>query len=133
MQTTRRQIELIATSFWDEWRRLRHHILAALEHAGGTHTEDDVLDLLRADQAQFWPAANSAMVTEIVGYPQGSHCRIWLAGGEYDELRALERDMVIPWASSVGCRRIELVGRKGWARRLTDYNEVARVLAKEIT
>ena len=133
MQATRRQIEPIATSFWDEWRRLRHHILAALEHAGGTHSEDDVLDLLRADQAQFWPAANSAMVTEIVGYPQGSHCRIWLAGGEYDELRALERDMVIPWASSVGCRRIELVGRKGWARRLTDYNEVARVLAKEIT
>ena len=119
-------------SFWDEWRRLRHHILAALEHAGGTHSEDDVLDLLRADQAQFWPAANSAMVTEIVGYPQGSHCRIWLAGGEYDELRALERDMVIPWASSMGCRRIELVGRKGWARRLNDYQEVARVLAKEI-
>jgi len=132
MQTTRRQIEPFATSFWDEWRRLRHHILAALEHAGGTHSEDDVLDLLRAGQAQFWPAANSAMVTEIVGYPQGSHCRIWLAGGEYDELRALERDMVIPWASSVGCRRIELVGRKGWARRLNDYQEVARVLAKEI-
>ncbi|MBT7943453.1 MAG: hypothetical protein HN719_08870 [Alphaproteobacteria bacterium] len=132
MQTTARQIEPIATSFWAEWRRLRHHILAALEHAGGTHSEDDVLDLLRAGQAQFWPAANSAMVTEIVGYPQGSHCRIWLAGGEYDELRALERDMVIPWASSMGCRRIELVGRKGWARRLTDYNEVARVLAKEI-
>ena len=132
MQTTARQIEPIATSFWAEWRRLRHHILAALEHAGGTHSEDDVLDLLRADQAQFWPAANSAMVTEIVGYPQRSHCRIWLAGGEYDELRALERDMVIPWASSVGCRRIELVGRKGWARRLNDYQEVARVLAKEI-
>ena len=132
MQTTARQIEPIATLFWAEWRRLRHHILAALEHAGGTHTEDDVLDLLRADQAQFWPADNSAMVTEIVGYPNGSHCRIWLAGGEYDELRALERDMVIPWASSVGCRRIELVGRKGWARRLNDYQEVARVLAKEI-
>ena len=133
MQTTARQIEPTATLFWAEWRRLRHHILAALEHAGGTHTEDDVLDLLRADQAQFWPADNSAMVTEIVGYPNGNHCRIWLAGGEYDELRALERDMVIPWASSMGCRRIELVGRKGWARRLTDYNEVARVLAKEIT
>ena len=132
MQTTARQIEPIATSFWAEWRRLRHHILAALEHAGGTHSEDDVLDLLRADQAQFWPADNSAMVTEIVGYPNGNHCRIWLAGGEYDELRALERDMVIPWASSMGCRRIELVGRKGWARRLNDYQEVARVLAKEI-
>ncbi len=119
-------------SFWAEWRRLRHHILAALEHAGGTHSEDDVLDLLRADQAQFWPAANSAMVTELVEYPNGRHCRIWLAGGEYDELRALERDMVIPWASSMGCRRIELVGRKGWARRLNDYQEVARVMAKEI-
>ncbi len=132
MQATARQIEPIATLFWAEWRRLRHHILAALEHAGGTHSEDDVLDLLRADQAQFWPADNSAMVTEIVGYPNGNHCRIWLAGGEYDELRALERDMVIPWATSMGCRRIELVGRKGWARRLNDYQEVARVLAKEI-
>ena len=111
---------------------MRHHILAALEHAGGTHTEHDILDLLRNDQAQFWPAENSAMITEIVGYPNGSHCRIWLAGGEYDELRGLERDRVIPWARSRGCRRIELVGRKGWARRLKDYDEVAVVLAKEI-
>ena len=132
MQTTARQIERTATSFWDEWRRLRHHILAALEHAGGTHTAHDILDLLRNDQAQFWPAENSAMITEIVGYPNGSHCRIWLAGGEYDELRGLERDRVIPWARSRGCRRIELVGRKGWARRLKDYDEVAVVLAKEI-
>ena len=132
MQTTARQIERTATAFWDEWRRLRHHILAALEHAGDTHTEHDILDLLRNDQAQFWPADNSAMVTEIVGYPNGSHCRIWLAGGEYDELRELERDKLIPWARQQGCRRIELVGRKGWARRLKDYDEVAVVLAKEI-
>ena len=132
MQTTARQIERTATAFWDEWRRLRHHILAALEHAGDTHTEHDILDLLRNDQAQFWPAENSAMVTEIVGYPNGSHCRIWLAGGEYDELRELERDRLIPWARQRGCRRIELVGRKGWARRLKDYKEVAVVMAKEI-
>jgi len=132
MQTTARQIERTATAFWDEWRRLRHHILAALEHAGDTHTEHDILDLLRNDQAQFWPADNSAMVTEIVGYPNGSHCRIWLAGGNYDELRELERDRLIPWARQRGCRRIELVGRKGWARRLKDYKEVAVVMAKEI-
>ena len=132
MQTTARATEPTATLFWDEWRRLRHLILAALEHAGDTHTEHDILDLLRNDQAQFWPAENSAMITEIVGYPNGSHCRIWLAGGNYDELRGLERDRVIPWARSRGCRRIELVGRKGWARRLKDYDEVATVLAKEI-
>ena len=132
MQTTARATEPTATSFWDEWKRLRHHILAALEHAGDTHTEHDILDLLRNDQAQFWPADNSAMVTEIVGYPNGSHCRIWLAGGNYDELRELERDRLIPWARQRGCRRIELVGRKGWARRLKDYKEVAVVMAKEI-
>ena len=132
MQTTAKATEPTATLFWDEWKRLRHHILAALEHAGDTHTEHDILDLLRNDQAQFWPAENSAMVTEIVGYPNGSHCRIWLAGGEYDELRELERDKLIPWARQQGCRRIELVGRKGWARRLKDYDEVAVVLAKEI-
>ena len=132
MQTTAKATEPTATLFWDEWKRLRHHILAALEHAGDTHTEHDILDLLRNDQAQFWPAENSAMVTEIVGYPNGSHCRIWLAGGEYEELRGLERDRVIPWARQRGCRRIELVGRKGWARRLKDYDEVAVVLAKEI-
>ena len=132
MQTTARATEPTDTPFWDERRRLRHHILAALEHAGDTHTEHDVLDLLRNDQAQFWPAENSAMVTEIVGYPNGSHCRIWLAGGNYEEVRALERDRVIPWAQQKGCRRIEMVGRKGWARRLKDYREVATVLVKEI-
>ncbi len=72
------------------------------------------------------------MITESYAYPAGSHCRIWLAGGNYKELRELERDKVIPWARQQGCRRMELVGRKGWARRLRDYEEVATVLAKEI-
>ena len=132
MQTTARATERTATSFWDEWGRLRHHILAALEYAGGTHNEHDILDLLRRDKAQFWPSEDSAMITEVVDYPGGLHCRIWLAGGNYKELRELERDRLIPWARQQGCRRIELVGRKGWARRLKDYQEVAVTMAKEI-
>ncbi len=121
----------LRTSLLDEFERLAHHIDAALGYTGGSHTSVDVLDAIKNGQAQFFPLANSVIVTEIIDYPQMSVCRIWLAGGEMEELLEAEKK-IAEWARGLGCSGMEIIGRKGWERQLADYKASSVVLTKEI-
>ena len=71
------------------------------------------------------------MVTEIIPFPRNRVLRVWLAGGELDELQryqpALEN-----YARSEGCSRIEIDGRKGWERALDGYKAERVILTKDI-
>lgn len=118
-------------SLLDEFERLAHHIDAALEYANHTHTITEVLDAILSHKAQFFSMENSVIVTEIVDYPQRSVCRIWLAGGDMDELMEAEKK-VCEWAAENGCTGMEIIGRKGWERQLKDYKSASVVLTKEI-
>lgn len=98
----------------------------------GTHTLDDVYDEVAAGRAQFWPFANSAVVTVVNVSPRARTLRIWLAGGELGELlAALAR--ADEYARYRLCDRIEIDGRKGWARVMEGYQESRVVLTKEVT
>jgi hypothetical protein len=115
----------------DELERLAHHIEAALAYSGDTHSLVQVVDAIKDGSAQFFPLENSVIVTEVVDYPKKSVCRIWLAGGNMDELVEAEKK-IVPWAKSHGCSGMEIIGRKGWERQLKDYNAASTVLIKEI-
>jgi len=115
----------------DELERLAHHIEAALAYSGDTHSLVQVVDAIKDGSAQFFPLENSVIVTEVVDYPKKSVCRIWLAGGNMDELVEAEKKIVL-WAKSHGCSGMEIIGRKGWERQLKDYNAASTVLIKEI-
>jgi len=119
------------TSSLDELERLAHHIEAALAYSGDTHSLIHVVDAIKDGSAQFFPLENSVIVTEIVDYPKRAVCRIWLAGGEMDELIEAEKS-IVEWARSHGCNGMEIIGRKGWERQLRDYKPSATVLVKEI-
>ena len=118
-------------SLLDEYERLAHHIDNALAYAGDTHTSAQVLDAILNGKAQFFSMENSAIVTEIVDYPQKSTCRIWLAGGDMDELIEAEKQ-ICQWAKEQGCSGMEIIGRKGWERQLKDYSPASIVLTKEL-
>jgi len=116
----------------DEFDRLSPHIQAALDHANNSHTLDDVRKMIGERNAQFWPLENSVIVTEIVSYPSGRSVRFWLAGGDLDEL-LLAEPVVTRWAKEeYGCTRCEIIGRKGWQKKLTEYKAAAVLLTKEI-
>ena len=119
------------TSSLDELERLAHHIEAALAYSGDTHSLLHVVDAIKDGSAQFFPLENSVIVTEIVDYPKRAVCRIWLAGGEMDELIEAEKS-IVEWARSHGCDGMEIIGRKGWERQLKDYKPASTVLIKEI-
>lgn len=115
----------------DEFERCADYIVAALEYAGHSHTLQDVWQAVTNKQAAFFPLEKSAIVVEIVDYPQRATCRIWLAGGDMEELIEAEKDICI-WARERGCDSMEIIGRKGWERQLKDYNAASTVLIKEI-
>jgi hypothetical protein len=92
---------------------------------------DDVFGALALGDAQLHPLEKSCIITEIVDYPQRSVCRIWLAGGELNELIEAEKSIAI-WAKSLGCYAMEINGRMGWKRQLKDYTASSVVLTKEL-
>lgn len=114
----------------EHWRRCRPYIEDALEYASGSHTIDDVAVAIAENKAQFFPLSRSAIVTEIVDYPKKTMCRIWLAGGDLEELTQAEVALSA-WAKTQGCDGIEIIGRRGWSRTLKDYRESAVVLMKD--
>jgi hypothetical protein len=124
-------MQISHTSSLDELERLAHHIEAALAYSGDTHSLLHVVDAIKDGSAQFFPLENSVIVTEIVDYPKRAVCRIWLAGGDMDELVEAEKS-IVEWAKGHGCDGMEIIGRKGWERQLKDYTAASTVLIKEI-
>jgi len=117
-----------------ELTRCRTWIESALEYAGGTHTFDDIAAGVLSTRYQLWPNHNSAVITEIVVYPQLKDLHYFLAGGNLDELKAM-RPVIEGWGRSMGCSRVTLAGRKGWERTfLKDegYKPEWFVLTKEL-
>ena len=114
--------------------RLRHHVEAALEYSGGTHNFDDVAEMVEQNRLQLWPAKDSVVLTEIIVYPRLKNLHYFLAGGDLDELSRM-RPMIESWGKSLGCTRVTLAGRRGWAKTfLKDegYSPQWSVLAKEL-
>ena len=118
----------------EQLERLRHHVEAALEYSGGTHNFDDVAEMVEQNRLQLWPAKDSVVLTEIIVYPQLKNLHYFLAGGDLDELSRM-RPLIESWGKSIGCTRVTLAGRRGWAKTfLKDegYSPKWTVLAKEL-
>jgi len=118
----------------EQLERLRHHVEAALEYSGGTHNFDDVAEMVEQNRLQLWPAKDSVVLTEIVVYPRLKNLHYFLAGGDLDELSRM-RPLIESWGKSIGCTRVTLAGRRGWAKTfLKDegYSPQWSVMAKEL-
>jgi hypothetical protein len=117
-----------------ELNRCRQWIVDALEYSKGTHTFDDIATGVMTQRYQLWPGNESAVVTEVIVYPQFKNLHFFLAGGNLDELKQM-RPHIETWGKSVGCTRVTLAGRKGWERTfLKDegYEPQWFILSKEL-
>jgi hypothetical protein len=100
----------------------RSQIEAALAHAGGTHTFEDIQAAVEAGSLQYWPGPRSAIVTEIIQYPRARALNFFLAGGELAELEAMY-PLIEEWGRSQGCTVAVMSGRKGWERSFLTRKE----------
>lgn len=111
-----------------EWERCKQYLIPALDESW---TIEAVEQEIRANRAMFWPLEQSAGVTQIHEYPNGRVLRIWLAGGELEEVRKYlpAMDNYARWQ---GCVAVEVEGRPGWEKVLPGYKKKRIVLTKEL-
>ena len=119
---------------WDDVGPMLHRIR---EHSEGELETDDFLDHLINGGMQLWISTDggvmhSAMITQIVIYPQKKVLRIIsLAGSDFKKLYYF-KDMVESFAIKTGCSSLELWGRKGWKRLLSDWESNYIVYTKDL-
>lgn len=114
----------------DAWEAARPYLEKALDRCP-THTIEDVeRDLLR-HKAQFFSLGDAFVVTQVVEHPRRRVLRVWLAGGNLDTIRRAlpELDNL---ARDWGCDRVEIDGRRGWARIMPEYDIERVVLTKDV-
>lgn len=99
-----------------QWLRFRDQFADAME--GGLYTIGDLEQMIADGRAYFWPGRAAAVITERVAYPSGEAVMqsIWGVG---DLAEILELTPGIEAAARlVGCSRMLIEGRAGWARVL---------------
>jgi len=126
-------IRAVESSLDEELARCRQWLQDALDHAGGTHSIEDIEDQIRKGLVQFWPGKRSACVTEIIIYPQRRVLHLFLAGGDLEEIREMET-CATWYAERMGCSAMTICGRRGWAKALADkgYREYLTTIIKPI-
>jgi len=117
-------------SFSDNVQRCKKWIVDALEYAHNSHTFDEVIEIVKRGDAQFWAFSDSAIITEIISYPQRRTLRFWLAGGNLKRLLDVEPN-IRKWSILYNCKAVEIIGRKGWGKVLKNYKPTATVFIKE--
>ncbi len=105
--------------------------MPALEYTNGTHTEDDVIIMILAGKLKLWEGQRSAMLTEFSQFPRMKVLNVFIGGGDLDELREMEKQLVAH-ARENGCTRITGCGRLGWTKSLPGYEPGGYFMRKDI-
>jgi hypothetical protein len=98
-----------------EWERCAPWLQATLDYEGFPVPLDWYREQVVAGRMQFWPAEDSAGVTQLLPNAHGLTLEIVLIGGK---AATLERMLIAveAWAARQGCRKVTFWGRRGWAR-----------------
>ena len=80
----------------------------------------------------LWAGEDSILLTQVKDYPNFRAISFVIAGGDLEELREMERQ-IIPLAKAHGCTKAAIVdGRKGWLKALDGYKLQSVNLTKDI-
>lgn len=100
---------------------------------------EEAKEMLMDRKAQLWGLRTGSIIhgiwiTKIENTKTACWGLVWLCAGNLeavkeDALRVF-RVYIEPWFEMKGCTSIHIVGRRGWARILPDYEERSVVLVK---
>lgn len=106
----------------DDLERLRPQIEAALVHARGTHTFDDIAHMVLTGRVRLWAKENSFCITEINEFPRKRIVHVFLAGGNMADMHEFF-DPVAEAYKQQGCVGMSFAGRPGFVRALKQHPE----------
>lgn len=101
---------------------------------------DDVIEQAKRADAQLWSYYDGekfrgVIATRIHTTMAGRLCNLWVCVGlDADDLIDGMLGEIETWARSIGCHALEVVGRKGWSRKLEPrgFEKEAVVLVKRL-
>ena len=123
--------ENLAMQSLDEFQKCLPFIQSALDKCGNTHLPSDVFEMCKKKLAKLHAGEKSAIVTQILTMPSGRQLHFWLAGGDLDELVKMEKELVFE-ARKDGIKKVSVIGRAGWLKKLPNYKDAGRILVKDI-
>ena len=114
------------------WPHVREHILKAFSRFPGEVSEEKIIQNLSEGLYTLWVAWKDGpiggLLTQIIEYSEFDSCRIVALGGKDFEDWREETDRVLDlYCKFHGLKRVEFAGRKGWLRRLKNY-ELNRIV-----
>lgn len=87
---------------------------------------------IEAGRAQFWPAADCALVTSIVTHRTGlKDCVVWFGGGRLKALKTMQ-PVARRFAKENHCDRLLVYGPRGWLRALAGAKELITIMAEDL-
>lgn len=118
---------------WEvEWKRCKPWIEKAIKHQD-MYNIDDVENQIRKGFFTLWPGKNSAIITEIVVFPQIKIMNLLFCGGDYSELQSIVDTSIEQFAKQLGIQRLSGGGRKGWIRKLKHLGwKNEHIISKEL-
>lgn len=121
------------------WPRVVDQVREAIHRGGRLETAEDVLERLKAADAQLWlicaPHAVGVIITEIFVSSRGRTCAVPIAAGENLETHIVPvLEKLEQWAAAEGCTRLEGFGRAGWVRALRPFgwHPLATIIEKDL-
>ena len=99
----------------------------------GTHSWDDVKDLLRERKAQMFWNDHGAWITEVLTGPQRRILNCWVVAGELPGVMDLQ-DEAMTFAREQGCEAMTATARLGWKHVARQYGwkEKAMLIQREV-
>lgn len=122
------------------WNRIVPLLIRVLERAEVDNSLEDVRQFLLSGHMQAWHVAwKTILITQI--QPFGANpqqptskvcCIVFCAGEGLDNWLQAAGERLGEWAKAMGCTKLRIVGRKGWAVKLPDYKQVSITLEKQL-
>ena len=119
------------------WEEVVPLLARVAPHTEGELEPDDYIEPLTHGDMQLWVVVenkrvNAALVTQIIPYPQKKVLRlISLAGDNFQDIKDF-LEMVEVFALKNGCTALEMWGRKGWKKLLSDWKDSYIVFTKDL-
>lgn len=116
------------------WPTIEEYLLKAISKGEYGYDIEDVKISCEIGEYILWIGRNGkvAVILEVSDYPLGTQCDIVMLGGEEIEGWLSELEEIEGWCSRIGCNRMTLTGRKGWAKMLTDYETKTITMVKAL-
>jgi len=112
----------------------------ALKYAHGETSPEDMVKAFQEGRMQVWAVFDDAKLvgvatTEVVDYPRLAVLRVvTLQGSNLSVWASHLLEALLTFCKEQGLERIEVVGRRGWVRKLAPlgFREIYSVVAREV-